>query len=128
MITLAYPAAAPTQTITLPNPDYSNVETLDIKTTFAKAMSGKIRSWRKTPVAHRLSMTIKGMDDTQSTNLLAMTVNSMSGDILLTDHRGAQWTVRIITNPVSLVYTRDDREGTDAEQSSASIEFEGTTV
>lgn len=104
--------------ITLPNPVFSNTETLNLDTIIRFDMSGMPHTHKREPNI-RLVFTFDYKDctdDSIRTDLNTFIRNL--GNLIMTDHKGQDWNVKITSTPIQWTDLTKDR-------SQFTLEFEG---
>lgn len=107
MITLQHPFTTPTETLTLPNPVFGNVEQLKLRAIIKFAMDGTPRSHIKTPRLSRLVYTFNLFDCQAVTwnTILDFHRGTVGTDLRLTDHHSLTWRVRLVSTPIQFTDT-----------------------
>lgn len=127
MITFQHPYTSPTLTIELRNPDLSNSLLVENRVQVRRTMEGVLRSYIRTPVTHRLLLTLSEISKPKVQELINFLIASAGDEIKYTDYESVVWRGWLLTDPLEFttVGTKDD---TCIEVSTITLEFKGSKV
>lgn len=111
-VTIQYPPANPTHSVTLRSPMLGDSFTDTVKTNIHIMMSAATVATRRTPTRQKLLMRFKDMPsvcDDQVSALDDFLAVVKGRDVRLFGYSGDMWVGKIITNPFEITYTRPDR-------------------
>ena len=111
-VTIQYPTANPTHSVTLRSPILGDSFTDTVKTNIHVAMSAATIATRRTPTRQKLLMTFQDIPtvcDDQKSALDTFLAVVKGRDVRLFGYSGDMWVGKIITNPFEITYTRPDR-------------------
>lgn len=107
MITLAYPYASPTVTLTLPNPRQGDADQLELNVKSNYTMTGRPFIYARPIVNEKLVLTFNNLRDANITDIRNFFAGLTNQDLKYTDYVADIWKVRLITDPIQFTHLRN---------------------
>lgn len=107
MITLQYPYAAPTTTLTLRNPQYGDADQLELGIKIKYSMTGKVYTYVSPVVNEHLVLRFTQLREADIVALRAYNYVLANDFTKYTDQLGHIWKVRVVSNPIQIAHIRD---------------------
>ena len=105
MITLSYPYASPSSTVTLRSPVLQDSGLREMPIRIFRTMGGRIYSYRVAPRTDRLIMRFEALKQADKDNLLTWLKGCyVTNEVKLLDWLGRTWRGNIITDPVEFTH------------------------
>jgi hypothetical protein len=103
MVRLLAPYNNPQVGIMLPNPDFGNTESVDLKSTFVRMLSRGMISFKQTDARRSMSLRFSNLKKGTLDGLLLVLTQADSDYFLYCDHVGQIWKLQLLTKDPSAV-------------------------
>ena len=105
---IVYPATgAPEETVTLPNPEFGNIDRTDTNAIFRTSRHGEALNADEWPQVETKVYNIQTMTESVRSEFMSLLLASAGLEVKLTDHLGTEYDGFIITPSNEIITTKD---------------------
>ncbi len=128
MIVMAYPYAAPLYTITVRNPNFSDLLKKEMHANFKMSMDGTLYGKRKTIQPDGFSWTFSSLPRAKAEELRTFVVGSAGLEVRVKDHLEHTWRGKMSISQFQITTTERGLGAGVPEFATIGIEFEGVKL